>query len=734
VLYESPSASPAHTPATLEDYLEALRARKLLVAMLTIGLFAISFVYTRQREATYEATAKILVNPTAEGGNFGSLVNPNLEREVSIVVGDTVATEARKAAAVSDPAALTEGGVTASYAPNSDVITIAATSLSATRAASLASAYATAYVTGRLGGQSGFYDKNIQSIDDELATLTPRIAEAEQKIADLDNQIAGLKILPATADRDVLIAQLESSRSNIDGPLGSDTARKTTIENSKADLLRNRDTQQPAAVVISAAKAPDSPLGLPNWAFWLFGVIGGFLVGAILAFVLERLDRRAQSTRDVELAIGRPVLGAIPRFSWRFRRGKWALVMANNRPVRSLQTTREAYRRLRSSVMFLTRADGARVIVITSNQALEGKSTTAANLAATIAMGGTTVALVSADLRRPSLETLFELNNDRGLADYLGAVTETVRAERFASIEGLAVIPSGHPPANPGEQLSSRRFAALIEQLRAQFDLVIIDTPPLGAAADALAAAVLADGVLLVVDGKRTETTDLLAIRNDLDRSGIALLGAVLNRDKAQRGGLLRRSGRYSYYGKHKDSGAATATARDSVRLADELTVVQEDSGVVPAAVTLGSSAPTLAADEHVTDAPAADPHPRPQGREDEPIATGGSPNGDGHRLTPEPVDDAEPEFESAAARVIVAEASDESISDPVENEAAPADNDTDVDTRAEDAETVEVDEESLEPATAEHTEAVVEKVVSPTVTTARTARPRNQSPRRRRV
>jgi capsular exopolysaccharide synthesis family protein len=268
----------------------------------------------------------------------------------------------------------------------------------------------------------------------------------------------------------------------------------------------------------------------------------------MLAFLLERLDRSAQTSRDVELALGRRVIGAIPKFSWRFRRGQWALVMNSESKSRGLQPTREAYRRLRSSVLFLARAERTRSVVVTSSRALEGKSTTAANVAVSLAVGGARVALVSADLRRPSLERLFGVTNTEGLSTFLSGSTDALRIEQIPGVENLIFVPAGPEPTNPGELLGSPRFAALIATLADEVDLVVIDTPPLGAAADALAAASVADGVVVVVDGKRTETTDLLEIRAELDSAGVTLLGAVLNRDASKGGGFLkRRRSRYGY-------------------------------------------------------------------------------------------------------------------------------------------------------------------------------------------
>lgn len=555
MLYESAPLAPQRSVAGLEDYLEAIRRRRLLVAACLVGALALGGAFTRQREAVYEARANVLVNPTPAGGTNGNPVAVNLDREVALILGDEI--KASAAVEMGHPA---DGGlVTASFQPGSDVIVLEATSDDPEHAAELASSFATAYVERRLAGQAAYYADSIASIDIEVADLAVRIDAADAQISTLDADAARWDDMPDSAERSTALADLADRRDQVNGQRDTDTARRNTLLTQRTELVRNQTVQPAAASVISAASVPARPAGLPDWAFWAIAGVLGLLGGVIAAFLLERLDRSAQTSHDIELAVGRPVLGSIPRFGARFRRGRWALVMANDRPARSLQAAREAYRRLRSSTLFLARADDIKVIVVTSSQAVEGKSTTAGNLAAALALGGSRVALVSADLRRPSVERLFELDNRDGVADYLSGTTDGLRMERITGFESLTVLPSGPIPTNPGELLASRRFGEMLGTLRAQFDVVIVDTPPLQAAADALAAAAVADGVILVVDGKRTETTDLLAIRNDLDRSGVRLLGAVANRDRSQRGGWRRRRGTYSYYATAKQAGRAVA-------------------------------------------------------------------------------------------------------------------------------------------------------------------------------
>jgi capsular exopolysaccharide synthesis family protein len=327
-------------------------------------------------------------------------------------------------------------------------------------------------------------------------------------------------------------------------------------------------------LVIGVAVPPNARLGLSDRVFWVVALLLGLLFGVVGAFLRERLDRSVQVAKDVELALGGRVIGAIPKFGIRARRGQWSLVMAHGRGTAAIQRTREAYRRLRTSVMFVAKADGVKTVVVTSNRPAEGKSTTAANLAISLALGGVKTVLVSADMRRSSIEASFGLSNDRGLSSYLSGNTDTIRSERIAGVENLVVIPAGPEPSNPGELLGTDRFAALLEHLRTLHDMIVIDTPPLGAAADSLVAASLSDGLIVVVDGSKTDTTDLLEMRNELDRTGIRLLGAVLNRDTSQPKGIFGRRSRYGYYASDRSTvgsapNVSLEATTEAIRLGD---------------------------------------------------------------------------------------------------------------------------------------------------------------------
>ena len=154
--------------------------------------------------------------------------------------------------------------------------------------------------------------------------------------------------------------------------------------------------------------------------------------------------------------------------------------------------------------------------------------------------------LVSADLRRPSIERLLSVPNDKGLSDWLAEETEAV-VQELPSIPNLSVIVAGNQLNGPGELLASPRLSALIQDLEADYDLVILDTPPVLATADAATIASTVGGALIVVDGRRSDLEVLQVLGAELTRAGGRVLGSVLNRTRSQPGHSILRRHAYAY-------------------------------------------------------------------------------------------------------------------------------------------------------------------------------------------
>src|SRR4051812_26324198 len=164
----------------------------------------------------------------------------------------------------------------------------------------------------------------------------------------------------------------------------------------------------------------------------------------------------------------------------------------------------EAYRTLRTNIQFSSLDKPLRTLLATSTAPDEGKSTTLANLAVTMAQAEQRVILVDCDLRRPTLHTLFDLPNDAGLTSMILAQDEAPPPLQETSVPGLSLLASGPLPPRPADILGSRRMEAVIARLCAEADIVLFDTPPVNAVTDAAVLATKVDGVLLVFQAGKT--------------------------------------------------------------------------------------------------------------------------------------------------------------------------------------------------------------------------------------
>lgn len=202
----------------------------------------------------------------------------------------------------------------------------------------------------------------------------------------------------------------------------------------------------------------------------------------------------------------------------------------------------ESYRTLRTNLQYSSFDEEYKVIVVTSSEAGEGKSTTAGNLALSLSQGDKKVALIDCDLRKPSLHKKFKVSNTRGLSDVIiGKEEITSVFQRYN--ENLIIVTSGKVPPNPSEMLSSKAMTALIEALRKVFDYVILDTPPVQAVTDAQILSTKADGTILVVRAQETKKDSVNNAINLLKKVKANIIGTVLN------GVEVSKQNYYYYYG-----------------------------------------------------------------------------------------------------------------------------------------------------------------------------------------
>ncbi|MFO1422311.1 MAG: polysaccharide biosynthesis tyrosine autokinase [Candidatus Competibacteraceae bacterium] len=291
--------------------------------------------------------------------------------------------------------------------------------------------------------------------------------------------------------------------------------------------------------VVDEAKAPAWP-HKPNLRLnALLALVLGLLGGVGLAFLFEHLDDTFRRPEDLEKLLGLPVLGVIPKTP-PTRGDSRPIALVGHEDPRSAFA--EAYRSVRTALQFSTASGVPRLLTVTSAMSGEGKTTTALSLAIQFAQAGKRTLLIEADLRKPSLHRILNLDNQVGLTNYLaGGGAQPVDIAKPTHIPNLFAVPSGPLPPNPAELLSSARMVELLSLAAGKFDQVILDSPPLLGLADALIIGHLCEGTLLTVEMGNTPRGYALGALKRLRGARVHVLGAILTK-------LEARAGAYGYY------------------------------------------------------------------------------------------------------------------------------------------------------------------------------------------
>lgn len=274
--------------------------------------------------------------------------------------------------------------------------------------------------------------------------------------------------------------------------------------------------------VVSPAEVPGFPIAPNTRLLVLTGLLGGLAAGVLLALVRGLLDTRVRGPEDIAEVTDAALLGSIPVL----RASQQGVVTA----VAPRSVAAEAYRRLQTNLQFLDASGRLGAFVVTSALSGEGKTTTAVNLALTIAEKGRRVLLVDADLRRPAVATLCRLEEAAGLTTVLIGRARLAEVTQRWGHPTLDVLTLGELPPNPSQLIDSPAMAALIDEARRDYDLVILDAPPLLPVADATVLARATDGALVVADCRRLHRHQLAEALATLSTVDARCLGVVANR------------------------------------------------------------------------------------------------------------------------------------------------------------------------------------------------------------
>jgi succinoglycan biosynthesis transport protein ExoP len=295
--------------------------------------------------------------------------------------------------------------------------------------------------------------------------------------------------------------------------------------------------------IVDPAMVPTTPARPAKTKNIILAFLVGIVGGIGLALLREYLDNTVKTPDDVETLARLPSLAVVPQFATSNGNKRRAMLQGfsgNGHDRHSAlvaqhlpkSQTSEAFRALRTSILLSQAEHPPQVILVTSPLPREGKTTAAANLAVTLAQLGDSTVLVDADLRKPGIGRLLNLGggNYAGLSSYLAGVSSLdLVSVPHPAIPNLVAIPTGPLPPNPADLLSSHRLADAILELRSKFKFIVIDSPPIMAATDAVILSVHADGVLLVVRSGETPKAAFTRTRDLLASVKCRVLGVVLN-------------------------------------------------------------------------------------------------------------------------------------------------------------------------------------------------------------
>lgn len=379
----------------------------------------------------------------------------------------------------------------------------------------------------------------------QLATLNRQLTQAAANVRDslraeytaaadtenrLNAQVAAMKgqtlgEQDRTVQYSLLAREADTNRQLYDGLL----QRYKELNASAGIALSN-------IAIIDPAQVPGAPSSPNLFKNLLVALLLGTGLAAVTVFFKDQFDDSIRVPEDVEAKLGLPLLGVVPRSH-------------SEDPEEALADPKspisEAYNSLRGSLLYSTSEGLPQVMLVTSAQPSEGKTTSSFAIASSFARMGKSTLLIDADLRRPSLHRNISYNNERGLSTLLTSHDPVESVLMPSRQEGLTLMTSGAIPPSPTELLSSNRLEQIVQEAARRFDVVVIDSPPILGLADAPTMAGLADGVIFVVEADRSRRGSLKTALRRLRAMRPILLGAVLTKFDP-----LKAGNRYSeYYG-----------------------------------------------------------------------------------------------------------------------------------------------------------------------------------------
>ncbi len=499
----------------------------MLLCMAVAGAY--SYFRSSMQEPVYEAVSSILINQ-ASGTKSVDINSIQLSERLARTYVELLQSEAILSEVVSHlkcpfDAKTLAGMLQVRLVRDTQLIKLSVDDTDPVRAAALCNHIPEIFSSYNTSTQLSRFDESKKSLTREIAALEKQIMQMESRIAALQSDTV-------------------PEASNRRASLGSDLVR---LRQSRSNLVESYENQrlveaqtQNNVFVVDRANVPGFPIrpNIPRSV--LAGVVIGFLLGVALIFFIDYLDDSIKCAEQITDCLGLPLIGVAVLQSAKEVEAKPIAHTTPRAPIT------EAFRFIRSNILWSAVDKPVRRILVTSINAQEGKSFVAANLAVVFAQAGKSVALLDCDLHRPSQHRHFNRANRPGLSGII--LQETFNPENIlfpTDVPNLRLLTAGALPPQPAELLGSNKMGLFLDAIAAQQDFIVIDSPPIAALTDAAMLAKKVDGVVLVVEAGKTSVSDVRHAKEQLERSGAHITGVVLN--KAPRD-------RSSYYHYHYSS------------------------------------------------------------------------------------------------------------------------------------------------------------------------------------
>ncbi|HZQ10884.1 MAG TPA: polysaccharide biosynthesis tyrosine autokinase [Anaerolineae bacterium] len=525
----------------LKQYLAILRKWWWLLILVAAVAGVGSYYATLQQPKLYQATAKIMVGESVSSPNLNSgdiatasvLAGTYIQLVKTSAVLQGIKDELNLNTSIDE----LRNAVSADTVQRTQFIEVRANDSNPERAARIANAAANQLILQGPASSEGELASQRKFVQDQIEDLQSKIQNANDQISNLEASIK-----TTTSVREISDKQAEIDR------LRTDIAQWQQNYTQFINYLSPRTPNTLA--ILEPATPPTAPFA-PNVVLNVsLATVVGLVLATAVAFLIEYFDDTLKNKEDVSRYLHASTLGEIGAL-----RNKNDKLVTASEP-RSANA--EAYRMLRTNISFASVDKPIKTILVTSASPSEGKSVTASNLAVSMAQAGYRTILLDCDLRRPAQQRVFNLSNDAGLTNCLLAHAQIMSYVRPTRVENLRVLPTGPLPPNPSELLSSLSMGKLFDTLRADADVVIVDSPPVLAVADPIILSRLCDGVLLVIDSGKTRREPGEQAVEAIQKAGARLLGIVLNR-VSDRGRYTSYNNKYYHYASEKSASRSSA-------------------------------------------------------------------------------------------------------------------------------------------------------------------------------